>query len=109
MFHSDPLLSPLLDSVTCYFGGSKVSVPKEPKRQPDPVMPAAPQQVAIPEPVAPAPPPPPAPTESKMEVQDKMAQQRMEAKKRKGMAASLIAGETGGYSSSATGTGSLLG
>ena len=103
MRQNDPIVNPLLASVTCFFGGG--GVPKAPKAQ---EMPAAPQ-VQIPSPVAPAPPPPPQPTESKMEVQDKMAQQRIEAKKRQGMAASLIAGDTGGYKSSATGTGSLLG
>lgn len=89
-----------------FFGGGG-SIPK----QKDVKMPE-PEPVKIPEPVKPLPPPSPAPTESKMEVQEKMAQQRTDAKKRKGMSASLIAGETGGYkspTSSATGTGSLLG
>ena len=108
MQNSDPLENPLLANVVVWFGGSP-SIPKQPKQEMPPV-----QQVTIPEPVAPLPPPPPQPTESKMEVQDKMSQQRIDAKKRRGMAASLIAGETGGFkssspASSATGSTSLLG
>ena len=107
MFLDDPLSNPILGSAVAWFGGSP-SVPKAaPAAQPLP-------EVKIPDPVPPAPPPPPMPTESKMEVQDKMAQQRIDAKKRQGMAASLIAGETGGArsstpASSATGSSSLLG
>lgn len=108
MQHFDPLENHLSASVVAWFGG-KPSVPKVKQQELPPV-----QQVQIPEPVAPLPPPPPAPSESKMEVQDKMSQQRIDAKKRRGMAASLIAGETGGFkssspASSATGSTSLLG
>lgn len=88
-------------------------MPKAPKQEPiqAPEPPQAMPQVVIPDPVpvTPPPPPPPTATESNIEAQNKASQQAKDAKRRKGVAASLIAGETGGYRSSATGTGSLLG
>ena len=108
----DPFRNPIL-ALTCYHfggGGGAPKAPKVPKQQPINIP--EPTPISIPEPPAPAPPPPPPPpaaTESKLEVQEKMDQQRKDAKRRKGMAASLIAGETGGANNSATGSGSLLG
>lgn len=104
MRNADPLSNPLLNSVVCWFGGKSPSMPKQQNQAPLKM----PETLA---PVAPAPPPPPPPTESASEVQNRMAQQAEDAKKRRGMAASLLSGQSGsqGPTSSATGTGSLLG
>lgn len=56
-----------------------------------------------PEPVAPP------PTTSSLEAELKAEEERRKAAGRSGVARSLIAGETGGYKSSATPLGSLLG
>ncbi|MEO6846584.1 MAG: hypothetical protein ABI254_04950 [Chthoniobacterales bacterium] len=89
-----------------FFGGGAPSAPK-PQAIPQP------PPISIPPTPAPPPPPPPLPSESKLEVQDAATQQRRDQQKRQGQAASLIAGETGGYTNkstnSATGSGSLLG
>lgn len=114
---TDPLENTILDSVTAWFGGGSPKMPKQPKQDPiqaptytpEPITP--PPAIVIPEAVAPTPtpPPPPTATESNLEAQNRASQEKADAKRRKGIAASLIAGETGGYKSSATGTGSLLG
>lgn len=59
----------------------------------------------------PPPPPPvaPPPSTSSLETQEAAAEQRRQQSKRQGLTRSLIAGETGGYKSSATPPGSLLG
>lgn len=89
-----------------FFGGGSPGVPKAPKA---PKMPEPPP-VVIPTPPPPAPPPPPPPSESKMEVQERQGQQAQDAKRRRGMKASLIAGETGGANTDpATGSKTLLG
>ena len=113
----DPILNPLLCSCVAWFGGKSPSMPKAPKQEPiqapapPPAADVSVPQIVIPEPVAPAPipPTPPTATESNLEAQNKASQVAADAKRRKGMAASLISGETGGYRSSATGGGSLLG
>jgi hypothetical protein len=88
-----------------FFGGGG-SVPAAPKPQKIP----EPPPVVIPTPPAPAPPPPPPPTSSKIEEDAAQSQQAADAKRRRGMSASLIAGETGGANSEAApGTKTLLG
>lgn len=66
--------------------------------------------VPLPPPVPPPPPTPPPPSTSALEAQEAAAQVQRDQKKRKGMSASIIAGEqTVPYASSATDQGSLLG
>lgn len=117
MLNQDPILNRFQATVVVWFGGAP-KMPKAPKQQDAPLPPVytpeplpAPPAIVIPEAVAPTPipPPPPTATESNLEAQNKSSQAKADAKRRKGVAASLIAGETGGYKSSATGTGSLLG
>jgi len=89
-----------------FFGGGGSSVPAAPKQQKIP----EPPPVVIPAPPPPAPPPPPPPTESKIEVDEAQSQQAKDAKRRRGVKASLIAGETGGANSEAeSGKKTLLG
>jgi hypothetical protein len=106
MHHSDPLKHPRLRSVVAFF--SAPSAPEMPEA-PEPAPLPPPPPVVVPEPPPPPPPPVPPPSTSKLEVQEAGDQQRRDQAKRRGMSKSLIAGETGGYSSSATGSGSLLG
>ena len=111
-----------------YFGGGKAPPqPKIPKPEPIemPAMPPMPKfempkvataaeiAAAMPPPPAPVPPPPPIPpppTTSALEAVEAGAEQVRQQKRRRGMAASIIAGESPQeYQSSATPTGSLLG
>jgi hypothetical protein len=122
MRNTDPLENELLRNVVCFFGGGKPSMPK-PQKLPKPApiilppappppkfeMPKALTAADLPQPVPPPPPPPPPPTTSAFEAQQAAAEQQRQQKRRQGMAQSLIAGETGGYVSSATGQESLLG
>jgi hypothetical protein len=108
-----------------YFGGAPkapkpVKVPKvEPMQMPEPpkmptiempkVATAAEIAAAMPK-VEPAVPVPPPATTSALESQQAADNQVQTQAKRRGMASSIIAGESGrDYSNSATGTGSLLG
>jgi outer membrane biosynthesis protein TonB len=121
MRNTDPLENELLRSVVNFFGGGAPKAPK-PQKLPKPapiIIPPAPpppkfempktEMPPLPAPVAPPPPAPPPPTTSSLEAQDAATEQMRQQQRRKGMAASLIAGETGGYASSATGRDSLLG
>lgn len=84
----------------CHFGGAKA--PKPPKM----VMPEMPPMPAMP---PPPPPPPPPPEVQNMSASDAFKQQQTDAAKRSGFRKTILAGETGGYTNPATGTGSLLG
>ena len=96
--------NPLLAAVNQHFGGGGApSVPKQ-----EQIELPTPPPVQIPTVPPPAPPPPPPPTKSALEDQEGRAQAARDAKRRRGMAQSLLAGETGGPNT-ATGSGSLLG
>jgi len=70
---------------------------------------AAEMQAMLP-PVVPPTPIPPPPTTSPIEATEVAEEEKRKQSRRQGMSASIIAGESGvPYSSSATGTGSLLG
>jgi outer membrane biosynthesis protein TonB len=121
----DPLLNDLLYQSMAFFGG-KPKAPKPvkiPKQQPVemPAMPPMPKiempkpisaeemAAAMPKPVPPTPVPPP-PTTSPLEATEAADEQVRKQQARRGMTASIIAGEQNrDYVSSATGTGSLLG
>jgi len=82
-----------------FFGGGQ-SAPSAPK----PVkMPAAPQ-VTIPAPPPPPPPIPPAPTVSNLDASQAATDQKTQAARRKGVRSTLIAGESTGALSPATGS-----
>lgn len=103
---NDPLSNALLCECVNFFSSPKVpKAPKENKalsKMPDP-----PKLDTTPLP--PPPPIPPPPTESKLEVQQAEDDQREQASRRKGVRSTLIAGETGGFSSAAEGKKTLLG
>jgi outer membrane biosynthesis protein TonB len=117
---TDPFLNVLIPRA--YFGGGapKVDIPKPQKiRFPEPPPPPQIQMpkpmtaeelaAALPKPVPPTPVPPP-PTTSPLEAQEAADEERRKQGRRRGYASSIIAGETPtDYTSSATGTGSLLG
>ena len=66
--------------------------------------------LALEEPIEAPPPAPPPPSTSALEAEEAAAQTKRDQQKRRGMSASIIAGEQKvPYASSATGTGSLLG
>lgn len=103
---NDPLSNVLLCECVNFFSSPKV--PKAPKenaalsKMPDPptldtTPPPAPEPI------------PPAPTTSKLEVQQAEDDQREQAARRKGVRATLIAGETGGFSPATEGKKTLLG
>lgn len=122
---TDPLLNPFLYTSVAFFGG-KPKAPKPvkiPKQKPMemPAMPPMPKiempkpisaeemAASMPKPVPPTPVPPP-PTTSPLEAQEASDEQMRKQQARRGMSASIIAGEQDrDYVSSATGTGSLLG
>ncbi len=62
----------------------------------------------LPKPPAPPPPPPP-PTEDRRTIEQAAYDQRLQARKRKGIGATLLAGETGGPGSNPAGGSTLLG
>ena len=101
---NNPHTNPLLAAVTYHFGGGGAPTPPKAEKIELPPTP----QVQIPTVPPPAPPPPPPPTKSALEEQEGRAQAARDAKRRRGMAQSLLAGETGG-ANSATGKSSLLG
>ncbi len=101
---NNPLMNPLLEAANYYFGGG--GAPAMPKQEKIDLP--TPPPVQIPAVPPPAPPPPPPPTKSALEEQEGRAQATRDAKRRRGMAQSLLAGETGG-ANAATGSGSLLG
>jgi hypothetical protein len=120
---TDPLLNPLVP--VAYFGGKpklpppvKIPKPKPIIIPPPPPMPkfempkpltAAQIKAMVPAPIPPTPVPPPQ-TTSPLEATEAADEQRRKQSRRQGVAASIIAGETGtDYQSSATPTGSLLG
>lgn len=103
---NDPLSNALLCECVNFFSSPKV--PKAPKentalsKMPDPpkldtTPPPAPEPI------------PPAPTTSKLEVQQAEDDQREQAARRKGVRATLIAGETGGFTPATDGKKTLLG
>lgn len=91
----DPLLNPLLDAATAYFGGGG-GAPKAPKQRNIELPPAPSYQIpsmpAIPPPPEPRK-PDPIPTSSALDVQQSQAQLRADAIRRKGIRKTLIAGE----------------
>ena len=120
---TDPLENRLIP--VNFFGGKpkmpppvKIPKPKPIEIPPPPPMPkfelpppltAEQIKAMTPAPIPPTPIPPP-PTTSPLEAQEASDEQRRKQARRQGMAASIIAGETGqDYQSSATPTGSLLG
>jgi hypothetical protein len=121
---TDPFLNVLIPRA--YFGGGKppavkpVKIPKaEPISFPTPPPPpkiempkqmtAAELAAALPKPV-PATPVPPPPTTSPTEAIEMADEEKRKQGRRRGYASSIIAGESPtDYTSSATGTGSLLG
>lgn len=100
---NDSFTNPLLEAANYYFGGGAPAAPKQEK-----IDIPTPPPVEIPEVPPPAPPTPPLPSKSALEDQESRAQVARDAKRRRGMARSLLAGETGG-ANSATGNSSLLG
>jgi hypothetical protein len=75
-------------------GGSAPKPPKEQKiEKPDPIVIPPP-----PKPPPPPPAPPPPPTETVADVETAKLDQRRQEAKRRGMAKTLLAGESGGYS-----------
>lgn len=120
---TDPLENTFLPAA--YFGGKPKSPPpvKIPKPQPivlppPPPMPkydfpkplTAEEYKAMLPPTVPPTPIPPAPTTSPIEATEVAEEEKRKQSRRQGMAASIIAGESSTpYTSSATGTGSLLG
>jgi hypothetical protein len=124
---ADPFLNDLIPRA--YFGGGAPKAPKPPKiPKPKPmVMPAPPPMpkfempkmpktstaaeiaAAMPKPIPPTPIPPPA-TTSPLEAQEVAAEELRKQGRRRGYAASIIAGEQPQeYASTATPPGSLLG
>lgn len=104
---NDPLSNALLCECVNFFSSPKV--PKAPKQSESAVskMPDPPKLDTTP---PPAPEPiPPAPTTSKLEVQQAEDDQREQAARRKGVRATLIAGETGGFTPATDGKKTLLG
>lgn len=93
-------------SLRCNFGGGG-GTPKPPKQQKI-VMPKMPEVKIPPPPPAPAPIPPP-PTATSAEVAQAEEQARKDEKKRKGIKNTVLAGETGGYTASTLGGGTILG
>ena len=98
----EPVLQPVrIDlAVKCFFGGGG-GAPKAPKQQnidlppaPNYQVPAMPALPPMPPPPPPPPPPDPPVSSSALDVQQSMDQQRIDAQKRKGMRATLIAGES---------------
>jgi hypothetical protein len=117
---TDPFLNVLIPRA--YFGGGppKVDIPK-PQKIEFPTPPPPPK-IDIPKPLSaeemaalmpkpvPATPIPPPPTTSPLEAQQAADEERRKQARRRGYASSIIAGESPtDYTSSATGTGSLLG
>lgn len=99
------LTNPLLAASSFYFGGGggARSVPTPQKIE----MPVPPP-VQLPQVPPPAPPPPPPPTKSALEYEEGRTQAARDARRRRGLSQSLLAGETGG-ANAATGNTSLLG
>lgn len=79
----------------------EASVPKQPKQK-EVKLPPVPQAQPLP---APAPPPPP-PTQDMSEVDQAGDDQKRKAARQNGVSKTLLAGETGGYSSGDGSTGS---
>jgi hypothetical protein len=105
MHLNDILSNPLLSATAAYFGGGKPpSAPKQDFKLP----PMQSANLQIPPPPPPVKPPPPPPTESNMESERAGQQAAKDAKRKSSMGKSILAGETGGYRSSATGS-SVLG
>jgi hypothetical protein len=92
-------------SLRCNFGGGR-KAPDPPKPQKI-VMPKMPE-VKIPPPPPPPEPIPPPPTATSADVAQAEEQARQDAKKRKGIKSTVLAGETGGYQG-ALGGGTVLG
>ncbi|GAT33286.1 hypothetical protein TSACC_21699 [Terrimicrobium sacchariphilum] len=90
---NDPLKNPLAFEVISFFSSPKVSV-KQPSQKAAKI-PAAPN-IVIPDPPAATPVAPP-PSATNAEVQQAASDQRQQAASRKGVRATLIAGETGGF------------
>ena len=98
----------------CFFGGGggapkakaqKVNLPPAPSYQ----APAMPSLPPMPPPPPPPPPPDPPVSTSALDVQQSMDQQRIDAQKRKGIRATLIAGESNQKSASPVTGKTLLG
>ena len=85
------------------FGGGGKSPPKPPKPQPV-KLPKMPEIKIPPPPPAPEPIPPP-PTATSADVAQAEEQARADAKKKKGLKKTVLAGETGGYTSTSGGLG----
>ncbi len=103
---NDPLSNALLCECVNFFSSPKV--PKAPKENKALAKMPAPPKLDTTPPPAPEPIPPP-PTESKLEVQQAEDDQREQAARRKGVRATLIAGETGGFNPATESKKTLLG
>ena len=113
---NDPLANLLGQHCVNFGGGGAPPAPKMPKQPPFQMPPMPPMNFPplppIPPPPPPPPPTPPPPTTSSLETLEAARQAQTNIKKRTGIARSLLAGETGGYSNPVTGgkkSGSLLG